>query len=230
MEHLVALQDVTREYTASGPPALDALSMQLASGSFTAVMGPSGSGKSTLLNLIGGLDRADAGSMRVAGLELTRMSEAALARYRRETVGLIFQFFNLLDNLTVLDNVAIPARLAGMKREAALSRARELLERLGIAAERDVYPARLSGGQRQRVAIARALVNRPRLLLADEPTGALDSHNAEEVMELLCDLNRAGQTVLLVTHDERLAARCAAQVIRLEDGRVASSPLSVAAR
>src|SRR5579885_2250683 len=175
---LVELIDVTKIYdAASSQRALDGVSLRIAAGKITAVMGPSGSGKSTLLNLVAGIDRATGGRIVVDGLEITRLGETALARYRRARVGLIFQFFNLLNNLTVLDNVLIPAQLAGMPRREAQTRAHTLLENLGIAEQSHKYPARLSGGQRQRVAIARALINRPALLLADEPTGALDSRS-----------------------------------------------------
>jgi putative ABC transport system ATP-binding protein len=165
----------------------------------------------------------------VDGTELNRLSEAALAGYRRRKIGLIFQFFNLLNNLTVLNNVLIPAQLAGMKREVARARARELLDQLGISSEADKFPARLSGGQRQRVAVARALINRPVLLLADEPTGALDTHSGEQVLDLLQDLNSAGQTILLVTHDPRLAERCAGRIVRLVDGMVAEDTAALVA-
>lgn len=222
MDWLVELHGVSKVYEgAGGKPALSGVSLAIAAGSMTAIMGPSGSGKSTLLNLVAGLDRAGAGTIRIGGAEITRLGEASLARYRRTTVGLIFQFFNLLNNLTVLDNVLIPAQLAGMARGEAERRAMALLDQLGISGAARAYPARLSGGQRQRVAIARALINRPTLLLADEPTGALDSHSGEQVIDLLRDLNGAGQTILLVTHDARLAERCARRIITLVDGQVA---------
>jgi len=171
---------------------------------------------------VAGLDRATDGAIRVDGQDITRLSEAALARYRRSKIGLVFQFFNLLNNLTVRDNVLIPAQLAGMAARDADRRASELLDQLGIADQADKYPARLSGGQRQRVAIARALVNRPALLLADEPTGALDTHSGEQVLDLFHDLNGAGQTIILVTHDPRLAEHCAGRIITLVDGAVAT--------
>ena len=222
MNSLVELSNVTKIYDSASPqPALDGVSLRIPAGEVTAVMGPSGSGKSTLLNLVAGLDRITHGSIRVDGQEINRLSEAALARYRRTKIGLIFQFFNLLNNLTVLDNVLIPAQLAGVNRQAALQRARELLDQLGIAGEADKYPARLSGGQRQRVAVARALINRPILLLADEPTGALDTRSGDQVLDLLRDLNSAGQTIVLVTHDPRLAERCAGRIVHLVDGAVA---------
>jgi putative ABC transport system ATP-binding protein len=183
-------------------------------------MGPSGSGKSTLLNLIAGLDRPSAGTVTVAGLRIDTLGEAALARFRARHVGIIFQFFNLLDDLTVEDNVLLPAQLAGVSRRVARVRAGELLDRMGIEQHRDAYPARLSGGERQRVAIARALVNSPELLLADEPTGALDTATGQEIGRLLRQLNAEGQTLVLVTHDPALADRYAARTIRIVDGRV----------
>jgi putative ABC transport system ATP-binding protein len=183
-------------------------------------MGPSGSGKSTLLNLIAGLDRPTAGTVIVAGRRVDTLGEAALARFRARHVGIIFQFFNLLDDLTVEDNVLLPAQLAGASRRRARTRAGELLERMGIERHRDEYPARLSGGQRQRVAIARALVNSPELLLADEPTGALDTAAGQQIGTLLRELNAAGQTLVLVTHDPALAREYAARTVRLVDGQV----------
>ncbi len=191
-------------------------------------MGPSGSGKSTLLNVIGGLDRPSSGTIRVAGHDLGKMGEAALARFRRTQVGIVFQFFNLLNNLSALENAMVPAQLAGVRRSEARRQALELFERLDIAPLRDQYPTRMSGGQRQRVAIARALVNNPVLLLADEPTGALDSHSGEQVMTILAELNRNGQTIVLVTHDERLAHANATRLIRLVDGAVVSDSSDLA--
>jgi putative ABC transport system ATP-binding protein len=221
MTTLVELTEVSKTYDGpGGQTALGELSLDIEGGEFTAIMGPSGSGKSTLLNLIAGIDRPSGGRVRVAGEDLDRLSEARLARFRRARLGFVFQFFNLLGNLTVLENVLIPAQLNGVRPAQAKARAMELLARLDIAELADQYPARLSGGQQQRVAIARALINRPVLLLADEPTGALDSHGGEQVMELLQGLNREGQTVLLVTHDAKLATRHAGRVVSLIDGRV----------
>jgi putative ABC transport system ATP-binding protein len=193
----------------------------VAAGECLAVLGHSGSGKSTLLNLIAGLDRPTSGSVTVDGTRVDRLGEAASAKYRRASIGMIFQFFNLLDDLTVLDNVLIPAQLAGMGKSEARRRAGELLGTLGIEAQTKAYPGRLSGGQRQRVAVARALMNRPALLLADEPTGALDSHSAADVRQLLLDLNAEGQTILLVTHDVEMAESTAHRTIELVDGAVA---------
>jgi putative ABC transport system ATP-binding protein len=222
MDPFIRLEQVTKRYDSDAAPAVDGVSMQIAPGESVAVMGPSGSGKSTLLNMIAGLDRPTSGTVTVAGQRIDRLSETGVARFRRQKVGMIFQFFNLLDDLTVLDNILLPAQLAGMPRGKARSRADELLQALGIGQHRQAYPARLSGGQRQRVAIARALVNRPAMLLADEPTGALDTATGGEIGELLLDLNRSGQTLVLVTHNPDLAARYASRTIELADGRIAS--------
>ena len=219
---LIRISEVTKRYDHDSRPALDGISLAVAPGEAVAVMGPSGSGKSTLLNLIAGLDRPTSGSVNVAGQRVDSLSETGKARFRRAEIGMIFQFFNLLEDLTVADNVLLPAQLAGMRRAKARARGGELLARLGIEQYQDSYPGRLSGGERQRVAIARALVNRPALLLADEPTGAVDTATGEEIGELLLDLNRSGQTLVLVTHSPDLAARYARRVIQLVDGRVAS--------
>jgi putative ABC transport system ATP-binding protein len=218
---VIELAGVTKKYPGDGRPALDRASLQVAPGEAVAVMGPSGSGKSTLLNLIAGLDRPTAGTVRVAGQRIDGMSETAVARFRRRRVGMIFQFFNLLDDLTVADNVLLPAQLAGLRRPAARKRTGELLAALQIDRHRDAYPARLSGGERQRVAIARALVNRPAVLLADEPTGALDTATGEQIGELLAGLNASGQTLVLVTHNPDLAARYAHRTVQISDGRLA---------
>jgi len=218
---VIRLDGVTKAYQASAPPALADVTVNVADGEVAAIMGPSGSGKSTLLNLIAGLDRPTSGTVTVAGQRIDALGESALARFRARHVGIIFQFFNLLDDLTVADNVLLPAQLAGASRRRARDRAAELLARLGLDQQRDQYPARLSGGQRQRVAIARALVNSPALLLADEPTGALDTATGQEIGRLLSELNAAGQTLVLVTHDPALAARYAARTIQIVDGRVA---------
>ena len=219
-DDVIRLVGVTKAYQAGAPPALAEVSLRVAAGEVAAVMGPSGSGKSTLLNLVAGLDRPTAGTVTVAGRRVDTLGEAALARFRARHVGIIFQFFNLLDDLTVEDNVLLPAQLAGASRRRSRTRAGELLERMGIERHRDDYPARLSGGQRQRVAIARALVNSPELLLADEPTGALDTAAGQQIGRLLRELNAAGQTLVLVTHDPELARQYAARTVRLVDGQV----------
>jgi putative ABC transport system ATP-binding protein len=226
MDALVQLSDVTKQYEDDKSPAVAHVSVDVGHGESVAVMGPSGSGKSTLLNLIAGLDRPTSGTVRVGDVQVGELSETRLARFRRRQVGMIFQFFNLLDDMTVADNVLLPAQLAGVPAARARARLDELLAALRIGKHRNAYPARLSGGERQRVAIARALVNRPPLLLADEPTGALDSATGEEIGELLLDLNRAGQTLILVTHDPALAARYAKRVIRIVDGQITTAVAS----
>jgi putative ABC transport system ATP-binding protein len=220
MPSLITLRGVTKRYDPAGRPALDGVDLDVEAGRITAIMGPSGGGKSTLLNLIGGLDRPTHGEIVVDGVRVDRLSEAGAARFRRTTVGYVFQLFHLLDDLTVADNVAIPAMLSGTNRSQAADRAAELLGQLGLSTKAGSFPATLSGGERQRVAIARAIVNRPAVLLADEPTGALDRRNGESALALLEDLNRHGQTILVVTHDERLAERRAQRVIQLVDGVV----------
>jgi putative ABC transport system ATP-binding protein len=215
---VVRLDGVRKEY--GDTTALDGVTLEIHTGEAVAVMGPSGCGKSTLLNMIAGLDRPTSGTVRVHGEDLSRLNETKLALFRRHRIGMIFQFFNLLDDLPALDNVALAAQLAGTRTGPARQRALQLFDELGIADRRNAYPAALSGGERQRVAVARALMNRPALLLADEPTGALDSRAGEQVMDLLLDLNQIGQTLLIVTHDERLATRCASRVVELADGRV----------
>jgi putative ABC transport system ATP-binding protein len=222
MSWLVELENVSRVYDGGAKTvALDAVTVRIDAGEFVAVMGPSGSGKSTLLNLVAGLDRASSGRVVVDGIDLTRAGEADLAHFRRSRIGFIFQFFNLLSNLNVLENVLVPAELSGVKPAEASARAKSLMEELGISGLARSFPAHLSGGQRQRVAIARALVNRPALILADEPTGALDSRAGGQVMELLDELNSRGQTILLVTHDAKLATGHGRRVLTLRDGRVA---------
>jgi putative ABC transport system ATP-binding protein len=188
-------------------------------GEFVAVMGPSGCGKSTLLNVIAGLEVPDEGEITIAGESLAGMDENALALMRRKHIGIVFQFFNLLEGMTVLENVVMPAVIAGRKRRPAESRARDLLDLLGIGDKARQAPGVLSGGQRQRLAIARALANDPTLVLADEPTGALDSEGGDEVLELFRRLHQGGQTILLVTHDQPVAD-AAQRIVRMKDGRV----------
>ena len=221
VDPLVSVGAVTKRYP-GGQAALDEVSLDVRRGEAIAVLGPSGSGKSTLLNLIAGLDRPTSGTVTVAGQRVDALSETGLARFRRRQIGMIFQFFNLLDDLTVADNVLLPAQLAGTTRRNARARCGELLAQLGIAQHRNAYPGRLSGGERQRVAIARALVNSPALLLADEPTGALDTATGAAIGQLLLELNAAGQTLILVTHSPGLAVRYAGRMVRLVDGRISS--------
>ncbi|MEH0548462.1 ABC transporter ATP-binding protein [Streptomyces sp. B21-105] len=219
-EPLIELRAVSRRYD-DGPPALDDVSLTVGAGEAVAILGPSGSGKSTLLNLIAGLDRPDTGTVTVDGVRVSGLGEAAAARYRRSKVGMVFQFFHLLDDMTVADNVALPAQLAGMARGEAHRRAAELLETLGIDRHARAHPGRLSGGERQRVAVARALMNRPPLILADEPTGALDTAAGDDVSRLLRELNAEGQTLVMVTHDLALARSCTHRTVRIVDGRIA---------
>ncbi|MET7766850.1 ABC transporter ATP-binding protein [Streptomyces sp. NPDC005393] len=216
---VVRLDGVRKEYGQS--VALDGVSLEIRAGEAVAVMGPSGCGKSTLLNMIAGLDRPTSGTINVHGDDVGSLNETGLALFRRHRIGMVFQFFNLLDDLSAIDNVALAAQLTGASASEARKRALELLDKLGVADRRNNYPATLSGGQRQRVAVARALMNRPALLLADEPTGALDRQSGEQVMKLLLDLNQMGQTLLIVTHDPLLAERCASRLIEFEDGRIA---------
>ena len=214
---IIDIREVRKSYD-DGPAALAGLSLTVRAGEALAVLGPSGSGKSTLLNLIAGLDRPTDGSVTVDGVRIDQLNESASARYRRERIGMVFQFFNLLDDLTVTDNILLPAQLVGAGRAQARARAAELLDHLGIARHARAYPGRLSGGERQRVAVARALMNRPALLLADEPTGNLDPHTAEGVFAVLRELiaeTRLG--ALIATHNLDLARRMD-RVIELKDG------------
>jgi putative ABC transport system ATP-binding protein len=220
MDALV-VDKVRKTFEAENAPvrALRGANLVVPSGDFIALMGPSGCGKSTLLNLIAGLDVADEGTITVAGELVTGRTEDELSQMRRRHIGIVFQFFNLLEGMTVLENVALPAVIAGRKRKMAESRARDLLDLLGIGDKAATVPGMLSGGQRQRLAIARALANEPTLLLADEPTGALDSEGGQEVIELLSRLHASGQTILLVTHDPSVAS-AAARIVRMRDGRI----------
>jgi putative ABC transport system ATP-binding protein len=218
---VVEARQVFRTFEQDTAPvrALRGADLDIAGGEFVAVMGPSGCGKSTLLNIIAGLDVPDEGEVDVAGESLVGKSSSELAMMRRRHIGIVFQFFNLLEGMTALENVVMPALIAGSKRKAAETRARDLLDLLAIGDKARQAPAALSGGQRQRLAIARALANEPTLLLADEPTGALDSAGGEEVLELFWRLHSGGQTILLVTHDQPVAD-AAQRIVRMKDGRV----------
>lgn len=217
----LALRGVRRTFEAELAPvrALRGVELTIEQGEFVALMGPSGSGKSTLLNVAAGLEVADEGSVVVAGEEITGRGEDWLARMRRRHIGVVFQFFNLLDGMSALENVVVPALLAGSRRRAAERRARDLLDLLGLGAKADALPAVLSGGQRQRLAMARALANEPTLLLADEPTGALDTEGGREVIELLRRLHAGGQSILMVTHSPDVAAG-AERIVQMRDGRI----------
>jgi putative ABC transport system ATP-binding protein len=218
---VVDVEQVFRTFEQETAPvrALRGTDLQIGAGEFVAIMGPSGCGKSTLLNIIAGLDVPDDGSISVAGQALVGKTESELAIMRRRHIGIVFQFFNLLEGMTALENVLMPALIAGRRRKVAESRARDLLDLLGIGDKASQSPAALSGGQRQRLAIARALANEPTLLLADEPTGALDSEGGEEVLELFIRLHAGGQTILLVTHDLPVA-EAAQRIVKMKDGRV----------
>src|SRR5882757_248595 len=210
-----------KNFESEGAPvrALRGVDFEMQSGEFVAVMGPSGCGKSTLLNLVAGLDTATDGEILLAGESLVGKTEDELAIMRRRHIGIVFQFFNLLEGMSVLENVTLPAVIAGAGRKRAETRARDLLDLLGLAEKAKDAPGVLSGGQRQRLAIARALANEPTLLLADEPTGALDSEGGREVLELFRRLHASGQTILLVTHDDEVA-EAGDRIVRMRDGRV----------
>jgi putative ABC transport system ATP-binding protein len=221
---------VYKTYEAEQAPvrALRGLSLEVRPGEFCAVMGPSGCGKSTLLNLTAGLDEPDEGTISIDGDVLSGRPEHVVAALRRRHIGLVFQFFNLLESMTALDNVAMPA-LAGRRRREARQRARDLLGLLGLSAKAEDLPGSMSGGQRQRLAIARALANEPTLLLADEPTGALDSEGGEEILELFRRLHEEGQTIVMVTHDAAVAAG-ADRIVHMSDGRIATGDAAAPAR
>ncbi len=212
---------VQKSYESEGAPvrALRGVDLSLAEGEFVAIMGPSGCGKSTFLNLVAGLDTPSDGEIVLAGVSLSGKDENQLARIRRAHIGIVFQFFNLLEGMSVLENVTLPAVIAGMARKQAEGRARDLLDLLGLAEKARSAPGVLSGGQRQRLAIARALANKPTLLLADEPTGALDSEGGFEVLELFRRLHAEGQAILLVTHSDEVAEP-ADRIVRMRDGRI----------
>jgi putative ABC transport system ATP-binding protein len=222
LSDMIELRDIRKTYRQGGSDirALDGIDLHVANGEFIAVMGPSGSGKSTLLNVLGGLDRPDSGSYRLADEEIGALDDDAASDVRNRRIGFVFQSFHLLPRLTVLENVLLPQRYAREPDAAAPARARALLERIALGQRVEHLPGQLSGGQLQRAAIARALLNQPALLLADEPTGNLDSHSAADVMDLLRELHAGGQTLVMVTHDPAIAAS-AQRTIHLRDGRVA---------
>jgi putative ABC transport system ATP-binding protein len=227
---VLEVRGLRKTYESEGVPvrALRGLDMSMEAGEFIAIMGPSGCGKSTLLNLVAGLDTPTEGDITVAGESLTGKGENDLARMRRRHIGIVFQFFNLLEGMSVLENVTLPAIIAGTPRKQAESRARDLLDLLGLADKVRNAPGVLSGGQRQRLAIARALANQPTLLLADEPTGALDSDGGLEVLELFRRLHAGGQAILLVTHDDKVAA-VASRIVHMRDGRIVDDSTSTVA-
>ncbi|MBI4673676.1 MAG: ABC transporter ATP-binding protein [Chloroflexi bacterium] len=220
-EILIDVQNVTRVYTMGARTlyALRDVCVQVERGEFVAVVGPSGSGKSTLLNLVSGIDKPTSGQVWVDGTRIDTLDENALAIWRRNHIGIVFQFFQLLPTLTALENVALPMELRGGSARGRRARAEAMLERVGLGARMTQLPSELSGGEQQRVAIARALVNDPPILLADEPTGNLDSTNAEGIFALLRELGDAGKTILLITHETNLA-RAAHRTILMRDGEI----------
>ena len=220
---ILEARNVTREYPMSAETvhALSEVSVAIEPGEFLAILGSSGSGKSTLLNLFGGLDRPTAGEVLFDGQSLAPLSAWEMSRYRLRKVGMIFQNFNLIPTMTARENVSLALAFAGLGRSLRQQRAGDLLDRVGLAARADHRPSELSGGEQQRVSIARAIANEPQALLADEPTGNLDSSRAAEVVGLLDEMRRRdGKTIVLVTHDQELAARYATRLIRLKDGKV----------
>ncbi|HEV8165018.1 MAG TPA: ABC transporter ATP-binding protein [Actinomycetota bacterium] len=219
--NVLEVRGLVRRYQAEGSPirAVDGVDLVVEAGETVSVMGPSGCGKSTLLHLLGGLDRPDAGELYLGGERVDGLSETAWAVRRRSRLGFVFQAFHLVDELTAVENVELPALLLGASRRDARRRAMELLERLGVAARAGHLPDRLSGGERQRVAVARALINRPLLVLADEPTGNLDSRATGDLLRLFAELREARQALLVVTHDARVAST-ADRLLRMRDGAI----------
>ncbi|MCR4304844.1 MAG: ABC transporter ATP-binding protein [Gallionella sp.] len=222
-EPVIRIEDLHKSYETSAGlfPALKDVSLDIAAGEFVAVMGPSGSGKSTFMNILGCLDKPSAGRYLLDGRSAAELGKDELALLRNRTIGFVFQGFNLLPRMSLLDNVALPLIYCGLVREERHQRAHELLAKVGLADKAASLPSKISGGQQQRVAIARALVNRPRLILADEPTGNLDSQTGDEIMKLFEELNREGITIVLVTHEENIA-RHAKRQVRFFDGRIVS--------
>jgi putative ABC transport system ATP-binding protein len=219
----IEIADLTKVYTLGAVEvvALRGVTLSIGQGKLVGVTGASGSGKSTLVNLLGGLDTPSAGSICVAGRQISDLSKNDLALYRRNMVGMIFQSFNLVSAYTAAENVALPLLFAGAAKKERLRRAQELLRAVGLEARKDHHPAELSGGEQQRVAIARALVNQPQILLADEPTGNLDSKTSRQIVEILADLNRRqGLTIVMVSHEQDLLREYAHEVVRLHDGAV----------
>ncbi|GAB1368112.1 ABC transporter ATP-binding protein [Azonexus hydrophilus] len=229
-EAVIRVEGLGKSYqTAAGEfPALRGVNLRVDGGEYLAIMGPSGSGKSTFMNLLGCLDRPSSGAYFLAGANVAEMDRDALARLRNHTLGFVFQGFNLLPRMSLQDNVALPLVYAGVDKASRRARARVLLERVGLGQYADSLPNRISGGQQQRVAIARALVNQPRLILADEPTGNLDSQTSEDIMALFDSLNRDGITIVLVTHELDIAEHARRQV-RFRDGCIISDHLTGAA-
>ncbi len=226
-ENVIELSDIEKTFQLGDQTvhALDGVNLAIRKGEYVAVMGPSGSGKSTLLNVLGLLDKPERGSYKLAGVETTALDEEQRAKYRRDQIGFVFQSFHLIPRLSAQENIELPLLLEGIAPRERGQRAREVMERLGLSDRAHHLSNQLSGGQRQRVAIARAIVMRPSLLLADEPTGNLDSRSGADVMQLLEELNRSGVTLLVVTHDAALGAR-ARRSVRMADGKIVSDEYS----
>jgi putative ABC transport system ATP-binding protein len=227
MTSIISVSNLRKEYYMEDEVkvvALDGISLDVEEGSFVITMGPSGSGKSTLMHIIGGLDRPTSGAVQVKGFSISSLDDREIAIYRRKTIGFVFQSFNLIPTMTALENVALPMRLNGISRKERNQRAYEILSKVGLQNRIYHTPNQLSGGQQQRIAVARALANNPPILVADEPTGNLDSVSGENIMELLAELNRNGRTIFIVTHDSRMI-RFADRVIQMLDGSILSNEI-----
>jgi putative ABC transport system ATP-binding protein len=227
MDYIIELQDIVKNYYVGSivVPALRSVSINMKPNEYVAIMGPSGSGKSTLMNLIGCLDTASSGNFILNGTDVSKMEDNQLAEIRNREIGFVFQTFNLLPRYTALENVMLPMVYAGAPKQARLDRAKEVIEEVQLTDRMNHKPIELSGGQRQRVAVARALVNKPSIILADEPTGNLDSKTSRDIMNLLDDIHSLGNTIILVTHEENIAQH-AHRIIRLIDGEVSSDEVN----
>ena len=222
-ENFVEIENLSKVYSSGRikVAAVEGINLSIRQGSFVGVTGPSGSGKSTLMNLLGGLDSPTSGSIKVQGKYISKLGKDELAIYRRYQVGMIFQSFDIISSYTALENVAFPLLFAGVAKKERFQRADKMLEKVGLSARKDHRPTELSGGERQRVAIARALINKPKILLADEPTGNLDSKTSIQIMQILSDLNKnQGLTVIMISHEESLLSEFADEAVRLIDGKI----------